>query len=269
MIKRDTISNMPTVERGNMENGASAALVRMSALQNLEVTLQSFGVDLETLAKQLGFEKADFDRGDMMVSVSASVALLEACIEKTGREDFVYCLTRNQGLGALGSMGLLLQTASNVKELLNDLKVFTKSYAPPARWFVQPQDELIAIQFVVNASHLSVRQQRIITEFGPCNLFHTLQIMTDGKFMCESVSFIHSAGDTRQAAEQIFQAPVEIDSDMNAVWIRPAMLQVPIVFSNKDMHALMQEQLNDPTVSAVENSLARPIHETAPRGRSA
>lgn len=251
--------NEPAAERVSRGNGTSAEFVRMSGLQNLEKTLQSFGVDLEALSQQLGFEKSDFDRGDMIISVSASVALMEACIDTTGREDFFYHLIKTQGLGALGSMGLLLQTASNIKELLSDLEIFTKSYAPLAQWFIRPHGDLIAIQLVVNASNLTARQQRIVTEFGPCKLFHLLQIMTNSQFKCESISFIHSDATTRQAAEQFFQAPVDFNADMNALWIRPKTLKVPIVFSNKDMHALMREKLSDPSTLELESSLANQI----------
>lgn len=202
-------------------------LVRSASLSNyLEVT-RSLGLNPLPLLHDVGISASDLANPDTRIPLEACVKLLDNTAGEAGVEDLGLRMAEKRRLSNLGPLALLAYVETTVREALFALV----RYLPLQTDAMSIKIEESRGIAIISEEHKRVRHfvNRHGVELSMGVLYRTLrEFLGDTAWRPRSVCFTHGAPRDLSTHQRLFGAPVDFDSDMDALVCRSSDLDRPI-----------------------------------------
>jgi AraC-like DNA-binding protein len=237
----------------------SEQLVRISVLQNLDKVLVEFGLDPVAELAKLELHPDILHDGDLLVSVRTVAAVLEHCYEVTACLDFSLRLAAAQDLSLAGVLALFLQTASTLREALQELCQYQHvQHAQSVIWRLEDLGSVATFNIFVDAEGLSPLQYRLVVDLGLGQGYCVIKALTQGRVRLNNISLRSDRSDETQNYRRFFHAPIEFNAEADGLVLPIGSLAMPLSNSDAQMHEAVRQQISSIGGGGGEASL---IHE--------
>jgi AraC-like DNA-binding protein len=238
----------------------SEQLVRIGALQNLDKVMAELGLDpLAELAK-FDMHPDMFKDGDLLINVCNVAAVLEHCTEVTACSDFPLRLAAAQDLSLAGVLALFLQTASTLREALQELCQYQHlHHSQSVIWRLEDLGSAATFSIIIDAEGLSPLQHRLVVDLALGQGYCVIKALTQGRVRLNNIRLRSDRSDEMQNYRRFFHAPVEFNAEADGLILPVGSLDVPLSHPDAQMHEAVREQISAIGLTGDEASLIREV----------
>ncbi|MCI4644125.1 MAG: AraC family transcriptional regulator [Hyphomonadaceae bacterium] len=233
------ISEINTAPLGEHER-----LVRVGVLKNLDRALHQSGSSLQEVSRVTGFSQELMDDEDVLISLRYVAQLLTASMRATNQQHFPLILAGAQDISFLGSVGLLMKTASSLREALAELGLFIHAHAEPVVWLLEENGADARLSVSIDAPWLSAEARRLCVSLALAQCYKTIQWVTNDSVELEGVELVGPAPQDTFHYRQYFHCQVRFNCEANCLILRPESLNKPVLYSDAALHQLVRQQLS-------------------------
>lgn len=231
-------------------------LVRVGAVQGIDQALWHFGCDPDRVFGELGLDPALYRDGDTLVDFRELARLLEHCARVTRCRFLPFRLAEHQDPSFLGNLGLLLQTAGTLGEMMEELQLYHHIHVQGASWRLESRGRTAALNIRTDDSQLNDLQQRLVVELALAQAYAMTRHWVGIRVPLERVRVRFGAGPERQAYRRFFQAPVEFDAEVDGLDLPIEVLGRPVLPGNRELHELVRQRVAGSTLCSAVPDLA-------------
>jgi AraC-like DNA-binding protein len=238
----------------------SRFFVRLGALSEIDRTLSELGVEPEPLLAAHGLSTSMLADGDRLVNLEQLAALLEHAARETRLEHFPLALAARQDADLLGAIGLLLRTASTVREALRDIQSYLRTtHVSHIYWHLVNHGEYEAFEVSTDLPTISSHQARLAVELALAQCYRILQSVTGGRLKITRVCF--RQGDNAGLGElrRFFHAPVQMAAEFDGLLFSPGALDLEIAQGDTRVHESVRQLLLAQQAFLSADSLAEQV----------
>ena len=255
------------VPRGSIKPGllamskkkVSEQLARIAVLQNLDLVLAQFDLDVESELASMGLDIAMLRDGDLLINLQTVTEILEHCAEMTQCPGFSLRLAAAQDVTLLGVLALFMQTCSSLGEALREISQYNHvHHAQSVTWRLDNMSSAVKFSFHLDAEGLSAVQQRLAIDLGLGHAYNVIDTLTGGRIHPQRVLLHSDQSMDVQSYRQFFHAPVEFNAEMDGLLLPPDCLDFPLVHPDPKMHEALRDQIS--AIDGGEDS-ASLVHE--------
>jgi AraC-like DNA-binding protein len=165
-------------------------LIKSNALTGYEHLVRVLGGNPEELVNACNLSKSELQTLDTFIPFSSMVELLEHSAEKLNTPDFGLQLGQNQGIEALGNLGLLIGNCNNIREALKIAQHYMAVHSQAEYWRYKEMGQLACIERFSVMPSLSHGRQ--IKELSFSTGFTLLKTLINKSVKLERVEFAHA-----------------------------------------------------------------------------
>ena len=198
--------------------------VRSGALVGAPELITELGGDSADLAQAAGIDAAAFKDPDFPVPSGAVVKFLETAVTACQCESFGLQLAQRQDLSLLGPLWPLIQNATTVSEMLQDLARYFLLHTTGALISIESFKQGLMVNYSLATD--TGKADRQTMELGIAILVGELK-KSSPNWRPEQVFFRHSPPRNPNVHRKIFGANVAFNADRNALFVDAGMLAKP------------------------------------------
>jgi len=235
---------------------ARPPLVRVGTLQGIEQALLHFGCSPEGVFGELGLDPALYRDGDTLVDFRELAGLLEHCVRVTRCRFLPFHLAEHQDPSFLGNLGLLLQTAGTLGEMMEELQLYHHIHVQGASWRLETRGKTASLIIRTDNAELNELQQRLVVELALAQAYAMTRYWVGMRLPLERVRVRLRAGPERQAYRRFFHAPVEFDAGVDGLDFPIEVLDRPVQPGSRELHELVRQRVAGSTLCSAVTDLA-------------
>ncbi len=235
---------------------ARPPLVRVGAVQGIDQALRHFGCNADAVFGDLDLDPRLFRDGDKLVGIPEIARLLEHCARVTGCRYLPFHLAEHQDPSFLGNLGLLLQTAATLGELLEELQLYHQIHIQGASWQLETRGKTASLNILSDASQLTGLQDRLVVELALAQAWSMSKLIAGMRIPLERVRVRSPAGPERREYQRFFRAPVAFGSDVDGLDLPIEVLDRPVLPGNRELHELVRQRVAGSTLCSAVPDLA-------------
>ncbi|KVU28428.1 hypothetical protein WK66_08875 [Burkholderia ubonensis] len=243
----------------NTTDRASESWVRSGVLTGAKDLIVELTGDPLAVCASSGVPLRALSEGDFPLTGTQVVEFLEQAARQTKQESFGVQLAGRQSLAVLGPVWLLMQSASTVLEMLQDLARYFMLLTRGAHVTASQSPEGLTIGYSLSPSIRVADVQTI--ELGIALLCNELRGYAPRGWQPPLVEFRHSAPRNLNLHRKIFGPNLVFDQAHNAVLIDHDLLKSPISSGSALRHRLIEALLDNRT-GATHSDLVLKVEET-------
>ena len=200
------------------------------------------GIDRATLMRASGLDPQDDEPSASRLPMADVIALFEAATRLTGRDDIGLEFARRVRPGTFNVLGYALMTCRTLGEAIEVAPhyrrlVFDIGYSEMR--FVQTERQARLSWHVVSNA---LPYCRSLAESLIASWYHFGRWMAGVDLPLEEVLFLHPAPGDPHPYEDFFECPVRFGAGENALVFSRALLAMPLVQADENLHLAMREQ---------------------------
>ncbi|WP_196491498.1 AraC family transcriptional regulator [Burkholderia diffusa] len=222
---------------------APESWVRSGALAGARDLITELNGDPQAVCLASGVPLHALGEGDFPLTGTQVVAFMEEAARQTRQECFGVRLAERQSFAVLGPVWLLMQSASTVHEMLQDLARYFILHTRGAQVTASQTPEGLAINYSLSPSIRVADVQTI--ESGLALLCNELRFYAPRGWQPPYVEFRHSAPKNVALHRKIFGPNLVFDQARNAVSIDHELLQRPIASGSTFRHRQIENLLDN------------------------
>ena len=210
--------------------------VRSGALIGARALVTDLGGDLTALAAAAGIDEAAFDDPDFPVPTGSVVEFLESAAANCHCETFGLQLAQRQDMSLLGPLWTLMQSATTVGEMLDDLSRYFMLHTTGVLIAVERTKSCQIWNYSLAAD--TGGNDRQTMELGIGILAQQLRRACP-RWMPERVCFRHSPPSDLRLHRKVFGANVFFNADRTALFIDSKILATPLDSGDAQTHQVL------------------------------
>ncbi|MBP6357305.1 MAG: AraC family transcriptional regulator [Burkholderiaceae bacterium] len=220
------------------------------------------GVERAALLRQAGLGGGDDAAEQARLPMSAVIALFDAAVVLSGRDDIGLEFARRVRPGTFSVLGYALMTCRTLGEAIEVAPhfrrlVFDIGYSEMR--FVQNEEEARLGWHVVSNA---LPYCRSLAEALIASWYHFGRWMAGVELPLKEVLFRHEAPSDASPYTAFFDCPVRFGASENALVFSSALLTMPLVQADENLHLAMREQARAAMEKAFSQSdLAHRLHQ--------
>ncbi|MBK9520163.1 MAG: AraC family transcriptional regulator [Rhodocyclaceae bacterium] len=207
--------------------------VRSGALIGARALVGELGGDLSALASAARIDEAAFDDSDFPVPTSSVVTFLETAAVRCQCETFGLQLAQRQNMSLLGPLWTLMQSATTVGEMLDDLSRYFMLHTTGVLIAVERTKSCQIWNYSLAAD--TGGNDRQTMELGLAILALEIRRACP-RWMPERVSFRHSPPSDLRLHRKVFGANVFFNADRTALFIDGKVLTTTLGSGDAQTH---------------------------------
>ena len=216
--------------------------VRSGALVGAPGLVAELGGDVADLARNAGIDIAAFDDPDFPVPTGSVVGFLETAATVCQCENFGLQLALRQDLSLLGPLWVLMQSATTVGEMLDDLARYFMLHTTGALISVASSPRHLIWNYSLAIG--TGKDDRQTMELGIAILVQELKKVCP-QWQPEQVSFRHNPPKDLRLHRKILGTNFLFNAERNAVFIDKAILTTPLHSGDPLAHQALASRLSD------------------------
>ena len=242
-------------------------LTRSATLTGYETLASSVGLDPAHMLQLANLPTEALRDPEILISVDAVSALLEATAKESGQEAFGLLLAETRRLSNLGILGLLVREEPTLRAAMESLTRYQRvqNSGLALRLEDDGQTALIHLDLQVRP-HGSARQG---IEMAAAITLGMLRTLSNDIFKAESICFMHGRPDCLDVHRRVLGVPIQFAQTFNAIACRSRELNLPITRAEPAFgHSLkrwLDRQLADEKDEPLEQ-IRRVIQRLLPTG---
>jgi AraC-like DNA-binding protein len=216
-------------------------LVRAVALENYDTIVYGLGGDPAALMRAVGLSYPIVEP-EIWISYARFLQLLDHSAQSLGCPHFGLLLSREQGLNALGTVGLIMQQASNVGEALGQLVEYHSFHNQGAE-VVLSVDQNKALLFFRERIPGAVpwhQQMDLAAGIG----VNVMRLLCATQWAPERVYLSHAAPENTRPYRELFRAPVTFDWEESIMVFPESDLAIPVSNSDPRIQEILRQHLS-------------------------
>ncbi|WP_183082166.1 AraC family transcriptional regulator [Paraburkholderia sp. BL23I1N1] len=238
---------------------APESWVRSGALTGARELIIELGGDPEAVCLSAGVPSQSLNEGDFPLTATQFVSFLEQAARQTKHESFGVQLAAKQSLAVLGPVWLLMQSASTVLEMLQDLARYFMLHTRGAQVMASRTAEGLSIGYSLSPG-IPVSDVQTI-ELGIAVLCNELRGYAPRGWQPSLVEFRHSAPQDLGLHRKVFGSNLVFDQARSTVLLEHDLLKGPIVSGSMLRHRQI-EALLDTRRGATPKDVVLKVEET-------
>ncbi len=229
--------------------------VRAAPLLGLAHVLEEFGVDCEGVLRELGLRPGLLQNPDNTLPFTTAGRLFGRCVELTGCRHLGILLGRNRGLSVLGTVGLLAQSAPNVRHALDAISCHLHLHDRGSVVRMHVNGSQAIFSYAVLAEAVESADQ--IIDFAVMVARNILAALCGPAWSPTEVRFAHRAPEDLAPFQEAFHAPLRFDADVSGVVFPAHWLDKPVMSADPLLHRYMMERVNELAAMSGDDFLAQ------------
>lgn len=239
---------------------AAEQLVRIGALQNLDLVVEQFGLDADAELARLGIDADMFRYGEMLVHIRVFGDVLEHFAHVTKCEDFPFRLASAQDLCMSGALGNLLQTTTTLGDALQEIATFQHlHHAQPVVWRLDQTDNTATFNICLQTQELSPAQRSLTVQLGLAQVFLIVRELTADRVRPIGVMLQSSSRDQLTFYQDFFQAPVEYATKVDGLVFAAGDLDFVLSHPDINLHDTLSQNISSIATEPEESPLAQEV----------
>ena len=198
--------------------------------------ITGLGGDAAALAHGAGIDDAAFEDPDFPVPTGSVVSFLETAATQCRCETFGLQLAQRQDMSLLGPLWTLMQSATTVGEMLDDLARYFMLHTTGALIAVEPNKSCLIWNYSL-ATDTGVNDRQTM-ELGIAILTQELR-RASPQWMPKQVFFRHSPPTDLCLHRKLLGAHVSFNADRNAIFIDKKILATPLGSGDAQTHEVL------------------------------
>lgn len=205
-------------------------MIRAGALQGYQALMRELGVDPLPLLQRNGIDFSILEDTENLISLNATIQLLEDSATLARCPDFGLRLARYQDMSMLGLLAIVIQNAATIAQAMEDASRFLFLHSPAFE--VVPDDrsslfeDCTTLRFEIHIP-TSV-QQRQMLEGGLAHTYRLARMLVGDPFRLRAVSLPHAPLASKIAYSKFFDAPVYFSQHFAGLHVHRDVLQADL-----------------------------------------
>ena len=217
-------------------------LIRSGALVGYEMQVQALNGDPSSLLAACGLSTQNLNTPDTMIPFNVMVELLELSAERLNCPNFGLTLGMNQGVHALGSLGLLMQHCKNAREVLTSTQRYMAVHSQAEYWRLHEEGEFAFVErFSVSQGVSHARQFKELS-FGVC--VKVIKTLFKRSVLIEQLEFAHAPISEVSAYKKLFGCKVLFNQEHDRLVIKSHYLDFDMVRITTDNKHVLEQGLS-------------------------
>jgi AraC-like DNA-binding protein len=225
-----------------LTSSTAGSLVHSGVLMGAPALIKELGGNLALIGQQCGIHEQSFKESDNPLTVHQVVAFLALTSTSCGVTDFGLRLSTRQDFSVLGPIWPLIQNASTIGQLLNDLARYFILHTRGATVGLERRKDSITISY--NLSSAIPIDDRQVIELGLGVLCNELRRHTPPGWQPRDVQLRYSAPADLHMHRQILGPNIRFNQDNNTVTLNAEVLNYPYLIANSQHHELISRMFN-------------------------
>lgn len=217
-------------------------LIRSGALAGFEQQVKALNGDPAILLAACGLNSRDLNAPDTIIPFNVMVELLELSAERLNCPDFGLTLGMSQSIHALGSLGLLMQHCSNVREVLTSTQRYIAVHSQAEYWRLHEEGEFAFVERFSVSQDVSHARQFKELSFGVC--VKLIKTLIKGSVLIAQLEFAHAPISKISAYKRLFGCEVLFNQEHDRLVIKSHYLNYPMVSLATDSKYSLEQGLS-------------------------
>jgi AraC-like DNA-binding protein len=242
---------------------AAAPVLRVAPFVALPDVLRERGVDYRDVIREFGLRPEYFADPENTLPFATAGRLVQRCVELTQCPHLGLVLAQNLGLSVLGAVGLLAQSAPNVRQALTAISRYLHLHDAGAAVTLAVDGEHATMGYAVLAAHVQGVDQ--IEDFAVVVIHNILKTLCGPTWRPIEVCFAHGMPPDLAPYRATFQSPLRFDAKTSAVVFPARWVDQPVISADPLMHRFMEARVREIAASSPSDFVAharRAIHAT-------
>jgi AraC-like DNA-binding protein len=241
-----TLRKNVTRPKTNLQ-GSHEAMCRVHFLREVPALLQELGLSAVDVLGVAGLSPEFLHNADNLMPVAARQRLLATCAARSNCADFGLLVGQRSGLGAMSALGLLLQSAPDVRTALHELISLLPLRDPSAFLTLWSYESEASLSFsVCERTSDDIRQ---ICDAGIAIMFNMLRTLCGPDWLPIEVTLPYRRPSDIAPLQRFFKAPLRFDSEEGALVFRSDWLGRKLPAANAEVHHFIKARLVDERVA--------------------
>lgn len=218
----------------------SRFLVRAVALEHYPELVRELGGDPGQLLRQAGLEHLVAD-AEGWVPYHRMLALLEESATALNCPHFGLLLSKHQGLDALGTVGFVMQQASDVGTALTELRKYFRYYNQGAVVDLAVENRKALLSFSERSLGFAPWHQQ--SDLAAGIGVHMMRLLCGDGWNPDALYLPHAAPANARPYREIFRCPIIYDWDRAAMVFAEAVLATPLSPADPRLQHILEQHL--------------------------
>ena len=224
------------------KNVPSIGTVRIAPIASIPQVLDELGFEPAKLLAELNFDIRLFDDPDTVIPYALRIRLLQECAERTGCRHFGHLMARNTGPSSFGIAGFLLQPSPDVVTALRSFVRYSHLHVSGAVVYLDEGPESAFLGYSILEEVAGASEQ--LADGAVTSAFNIMRALCGPEWHPSEVCFAHLKPKNIRPFKKYFDAPLSFNGGRNGVEFSASWLQMPLAGSDRDLHALLLNQIN-------------------------
>ena len=224
------------------KNTPSVGTVRIAPIASIPQVIEDLGFEPGKLLAELNFDIRLFDDPETVIPYALRTRLLQQCAERTGCRHFGHLLARNTGPSSFGVAGFLMQQSADVVTALRSFVRYSHLHVSGAVVYLDEAPESAFLGYTILEDTAGAFEQ--LADGAVTAAFNIMRALCGPEWRPSEVCFAHRKPDNIRPFKTYFDAPLSFNSGRNGVEFSASWLQVPLSGLDRDLQALLQNQIN-------------------------
>ena len=213
-------------------------MVHSSGLRGYLEVMQQLGTDPLPLLKKYGIQLEQLQDDNAWISHTALIQLLEESAQQANCADLGLRISQYQDIGILGVLGLILQSASTLHEVIKYSSDLLFLHGSALRLYIndrvstdafEPSSDIVELIFDIqlhDATHILSKRQTMDLGLAVCH--RVLRYLSGERYQPLRVALPHSPIAPLNVYKRFFHAEVMIDQQHAALYFHNDMLNITL-----------------------------------------
>ncbi len=216
--------------------------MRSGVLHGATALIDELGGHVDQVRESAGIADIAFSDEEYPLSARQVITFLSLAAASCRREDFGLLLSARQTLSILGPIWLLMESATDVRQMLTDLARYFVLHTRGAMVHVESVTGGLTVSYSMAATETADDRQTI--ELGLGLLCSELRHQAGPGWHPRVVQLRHRPPRDRTTHRAVLGPNIDFDQDCNTVTLDAALLNQPLVTARTAHHALLDAWLD-------------------------
>lgn len=221
----------------------SVGLLRVAPLTEIPVLLHRGGVDPHELLAEFGLAPSYFENPENVIPFTTVSGIFRRCVERTNCAHFGLLLGQRLSISALGAVGYLGQSTSDVRSALREMTAHLHLHDSGAFATLSVQGGFATLSYTLILHAVEGSEQILDTSMAVAH--NILRGLCGPDWRLSGVHFAHARPADVQPYKKFFGVTPRFDADQSALIFSETWLDRPLPSADPVLHKLMQERASE------------------------
>jgi AraC-like DNA-binding protein len=229
--------------------------VRMAPIMLMPALLREKGVDPVPLLAEFWLRPADFAEPENTISVATRVRLLSRCAEVAQCPHFGLLLGQRAGISVFGAVGLLVQSATDVRSALQTAARYYRFHNPNAAAELVEHDSFASLSFTTLDPAAAGDEQ--LVDYAVAAMFNVMRSLCGHHWKPAEVHLARPRPRNVGPYRDFFHVPLVFDAAETSLVFAAHWLDQPLVSADPLLRLMMQHRIDELEVQSKETLAGR------------